>query len=202
VLRWDGTLETSPPAPPTGLAGRRDDAGVHLTWDPSTDPGLAGYSVYRATAGGGPWTKLNAELLSVPGYLDAAPPAVARVWYEVTASNPASESARSAALAVTLAALAPAYAWSVRTGYPNPSRLGDPVRVPVTIATAGSARLDITDAAGHLVRRLDLRGLAAGPQEAEWDGRNDAGRDVAPGPYRAWLVAGDTRLVTRLVRVP
>jgi flagellar hook assembly protein FlgD len=72
----------------------------------------------------------------------------------------------------------------------------------VDLVDAGSARVDVVDAAGHLVRRLDLRSLPPGHQEVEWDGRNDAGRTVAPGPYRAWLVAGDQRVGIRLVRVP
>ena len=85
---------------------------------------------------------------------------------------------------------------------PAASHAGQPVTVPVVLEAAGRARLDFVDAAGHLVRRLDLSHLAAGYQEVEWDGKNDAGRVVAPGAYRGWLVAGDVRLSTRLVRVP
>jgi flagellar hook assembly protein FlgD len=52
------------------------------------------------------------------------------------------------------------------------------------------------------VRRLELQGLGSGPATVDWDGQNDAGREVAPGVYRAWLIVGDTRKVIRLVRVP
>ena len=203
VVRWDG-VETALPPAPAGLAGEVGGGGVEVTWTPSTAPDLAGYSIYRATSASGPFTKLNLDLITEARYLDLALPSGATtLWYQVTATNVSgNESARSASRSVALVAESPALAWRVAPPYPNPSHLADPVRIPVELASAGGARLDIVDAAGHLVRRLDLQGLAPGQQEVEWDGRNDAGRTVAPGPYRAWLVAGDQRLGIRLVRVP
>lgn len=204
VVRWDGELDESPPPVPTGLTAGLDGDGVHLEWDPSTAPDLAGYSVYRATAPAGPYTRLNAALLGTPEYQDDALPAGATsVWYRVTASDVSgNESAQSAAVAGLETGAAPALAWHVAPGYPNPSRTGQPVVIPVVLQAAGRARLDLVDAGGHLVRRLDLGQLGAGYQEVEWDGRNEAGRTVAPGAYRGWLVAGDVRMSTRLVRVP
>ncbi len=203
VVRWDG-FDTTPPPPPTGLAADVGGGGVTLTWTASTAPDLAGYSLYRATGGSGPWTKLNLDLITQTTWQDdALPPGAHTLWYQVSATNVAgNEGARSAAVSAVLVAETPALAWRVAPPYPNPSHLADPVRIPVELSTSGSARLDIVDAAGHLVRRIDLQGLAPGQQEVEWDGRNDAGRTVAPGPYRAWLVAGGQRVGTRLVRVP
>lgn len=204
VVRWDGVLDESPPPVPGGLTAALSGDGVHLAWDPSTAPDLAGYSVYRATAQSGPYARLNAALLAAAEYQDDALPAGATsVWYRVTASDASgNESAQSAAVAGLQTGSSPALAWHVAPGYPNPSRTGQPVVIPVVLQAAGSARLDLVDAGGHLVRRLDLGQLGAGYQEVEWDGRNEAGRIVAPGAYRGWLVAGDVRLSTRLVRVP
>lgn len=203
VVRWDGTLDAAPPAAPSGLVTELQGAGVHLAWTPSGAPDCAGYSVYRATAPGGPYTKLNPDLLTVTEYQDDAPPAApTSLWYQVTASDRSgNESGRSASVPGVASAASPALAWSIAPGYPNPSHLADPVRIPVGLLDAGSARVDIVDAAGHLVRRLEPR-REPGLQEVEWDGRNDAGRAAAPGPYRAWLVAGDLRRSTGLVRVP
>jgi hypothetical protein len=203
-VRWDGALDESPPAAPAGLVSELRGDGVHLSWTPSGAPDLAGYSVYRATASGGPYTKLNLDLIAAAEYQDdALPPAATSLWYQVTASDMSgNESAHSASVAGLSLAESPALVWLIAPAYPNPSRVGDPVRFPVELEDAGSARVDVVDAAGHLVRRLDLRELAPGHQEVEWDGRNDAGSSVAPGPYRAWLVAGDVRRSTRLVRVP
>jgi len=204
VVRWDGTLDSAPPAAPSGLVTALQGDGVHIAWTPSGALDLAGYSVYRATARAGPYTKLNTDLITVPEYQDdALPPDATSLWYQVTASDMSgNESARSASVAGTPTAESPALVWLIAPPYPNPSRVSDPVRFPVDLVESGSARVDVTDAAGHLVRRLDLRTLGPGHQEVEWDGRNDADRAVAPGPYRAWLVAGDVRLSTRLVRLP
>jgi len=204
VVRWDGTLDESPPAAPSGLTAEPSGAGIHLRWTPSTAPDLAGYSVYRATARGGPYARLNPALLTAVEYQDdALPPDATSLWYQVTASDVSgNESAHSAGMRGVTSTASLALAWRIAPAYPNPSHVGEPLHIPVDLEDAGSAWLDVVDAAGHRVRRLDLRGLEPGHQEVEWDGRNDAGRVVAPGPYRAWLVAGDMRCSTRLVRVP
>jgi len=124
------------------------------------------------------------------------------VWYQVTASDMSgNESAHSASVPGVPVAESPALAWLIEPGYPNPSHADEDVRIPLVLQDVG-ARVDLVDAAGHLVRRLDLSGLGPGHQEVRWDGRNDAGRLVAPGAFRAWLVAGATRRSIRLVRVP
>ena len=77
------------------------------------------------------------------------------------------------------------------------------MRVPILVSgPGGAARLEIVNNVGQRVRRLDLGTLFPGSAMATWDGKNDAGREVAPGVYTAWLVAGSNRLSVRLVRVP
>jgi flagellar hook assembly protein FlgD len=66
----------------------------------------------------------------------------------------------------------------------------------------GSGRLEIVNRIGQRVRTIELAGVTPGPALVQWDGRNDARREVAPGLYTAWLIAGSTRVATRLVRVP
>ena len=60
----------------------------------------------------------------------------------------------------------------------------------------------ILDTAGEQVRHLVIANPIPGSTEIAWDGLNDAGRATAPGVYRGWLVAGDSRSSVRLVRVP
>ena len=88
--------------------------------------------------------------------------------------------------------------------YPNPSRVVDALNLPILVPTAnsGKATIEIVDAGRHTVRRIDLNSLTPGPQTIAWDGRNDAGRAVSPGVFTAWLIAGDTRISVKLVRVP
>ena len=199
-------LASAPPAAPAGLVTERLGDGVHLTWLPGAAPDLAGYSVYRATAATGPFAKLTASLLTAHEYQDDALPTGAdSLWYQVTATNAGGvESAHSSSVPIAPvppSAESPVLATAIAPAYPNPSRVGQEVTIPVGLMAAGSARVDLVDAAGHLVRRLELRQVS-GPQAVVWDGTNDAGRTVAPGPYRAWLVAGDLRRSIRLVRIP
>ncbi|MGH8610626.1 MAG: DUF4082 domain-containing protein [Gammaproteobacteria bacterium] len=67
----------TPPGPPTGLAATASAAGVALTWSANPEGDLAGYHVYRATSSTGPFTQLNATLLSAspnPSYEDTLAP--------------------------------------------------------------------------------------------------------------------------------
>ena len=61
-------------------------------------------------------------------------------------------------------------------------------------------RLAVYDAFGRRVRMLrDGANQDAGEYRLRWDGRDDAGRTVAPGVYLARLVAGDEVLDRRLI---
>ena len=58
-----------PPAAPTGLVATAGGLQISLNWDDNTEPDLAGYNVYRSTATGGPYTKVNGALVTVSGLL-------------------------------------------------------------------------------------------------------------------------------------
>lgn len=203
VLRWDWVYDTAPPAAPSGVVASREGDAVRVRWSANGEPDVAGYLVYRAEVQGGGPSQITPTLVSGTEFLDTSVPEVDQVWYEVSAVDESgNESAHSAAFAVSLTAAVTA--WALEVGYPNPSSIATPVTIPVTVPAGGSADavIDIIDSGGYRIRRLDIAGLAAGPQNVVWDGRNDAARDVAPGVYRAWLIAGDTRQTVRLVRVP
>lgn len=201
--------DSGAPAPPTGLTAAQSGASVQLHWNANREPNLAGYSVYRATAAGGPLQKLNAALIVATGFLDSNLPANATtLWYEASASNTSGlESPTSAAVRIDLASAQPTATWSVSAGYPNPSASSQAVCIPITIPAAGpgNAVVDILDEAGHLVRHLALAGATtcSAGGGVTWDGRNDAGRSVVPGVYSVLLIAaGEPRGQTRLVREP
>jgi len=100
----------------------------------------AGYSVHRATAAGGSYTKLDWDLIAVAEYLDHALPPGATSRYRVTASDMSgSESAFSASVPGVSVAGSPALARLIAPAYANSSRVGDPVRIPVDLMDAGSA---------------------------------------------------------------
>ena len=208
VVRWDWTLDTAPPSAPTGVAAANEGDNVRVTWNANAEADLAGYFVYRATAAGGPFAKLTPSLLTgTTQYLDTnVPSGAASVWYRVTARDlNLNESAQSAAAQAVVGGTNGVVAdWTLSPGYPNPSRIGQPVCLPMVIPAsgAGEAVVDILNVAGSRVRRLYVGSAPSCLGGIEWDGRNDAGADVAPGVYRAWLIVGGQRNVIKLVRQP
>lgn len=207
LLRWNWNLDESPPAAPSGLSNSHTSGQVHVAWAANTEPDLTGYLVYRAESASGPWTLLTPTVITATDYTDTSVPAGAStVYYEVSAlDGSGNQSARSSPMSVNLAAVTTTTTESViEPGYPNPSRAAAAVHIPVVLPSTGatSGIVDVLDSGDRRVRRIVLASLAPGRQEVLWDGKNDAGREVAPGVYRAWLIAGSTRSSIRLVRVP
>ena len=198
-------LDTAPPATPGGLAGSVEGArDVRLRWSANAEPDLAGYHVYRAPTAAGAMLRLTPSPIGANGYVDAGAPDSVALWYSVTALDATgNESARTAPFRVFLAGATIA-SWDLAVPYPNPSPVGAGVTLPYEVPAAGpyDATLEIQDAAGQRVRQLLLRGVAPGPGTLVWDGRNDAGRATAPGVYRIWLRAGETRKLVRILRTP
>ncbi len=202
LVQFDWNIDTTPPAAPQGAQALSEGDGVHLSWNPNTEPDLAGYNVYRRIAGGSA-TRLNNVLLTDTHYIDTtAPPDPQGVTYEITAVDVRGN--ESAHTVISNIAVITSNAWALKPGYPNPSRVGQSVRIPLVIPTtaSGAATVQILDSGGRLVRRITIANLSPGSTEVTWDGLNDAGRVTAPGVYRGWLVAGDVRSSVRLLRVP
>ncbi len=198
-------LDTAPPATPGGLSGTVEPVrDVRLRWNANAEADLAGYHVYRALTQGGTMMRLTAAALTATEFLDTTTPDSLAVWYSLSAVDGAgNESARTAPYRVYLVGGGIA-AWDLTTPYPNPSPVGGSVTLPLAVPAGGpyDATLEIQDSAGQRVRTMSVRGAAPGPLALVWDGLNDAGRATAPGVYRVWLRAGDTRKLTRILRVP
>ncbi len=62
------------------------DHSVSLTWDASSSSNVTGYYVYRATASGGPYTKLS-SLLKATSYVDGTVEAGRTYYYATTATD-------------------------------------------------------------------------------------------------------------------
>lgn len=71
--------------------------------------------------------------------------------------------------------------------FPNPFNAGTTIRFQ--LAQTEVVSLGIYDVQGQLVRLLWSGSLAAGESELSWDGRDDAGRQVASGIYLVRLTA-------------
>jgi hypothetical protein len=86
----------------------------------------------------------------------------------------------------------------ILAGRPNPF---DMVwTLTATFPTTGAAQAEIYDPTGRRVRSFSLTVNASEPLTLSWDGRDDAGRSVAPGAYFARISQGDRVAALKLVR--
>lgn len=87
--------------------------------------------------------------------------------------------------------------------WPNPSRGAVSLRVErAGGAPASALRATVVDAAGRRVRTLASALPEGVPSVVPWDGRDEAGRLVAPGVYGIRLEAGGEVAFGRVVRLP
>jgi hypothetical protein len=93
-------IDRFPPAVPAGLAAVfvPEDKSIDLSWQPDTEPDLAGYIVYRASAGETEWKRVSpAQPVATPAYRDATVQAGQSYRYAVSAIDLSGhESKRSA----------------------------------------------------------------------------------------------------------
>ncbi|HJZ57652.1 MAG TPA: FlgD immunoglobulin-like domain containing protein, partial [Gemmataceae bacterium] len=80
---------------------------------------------------------------------------------------------------------------------PNP--LSEATEISFSLSKPQSVALKIFDVSGQLVRRLTDGLLSAGPHSAQWDRRDDGGRQVPAGVYFYSLDAGEQRKSSRVV---
>jgi flagellar hook assembly protein FlgD len=84
---------------------------------------------------------------------------------------------------------------------PNPFAEAVGIRYGVGDERGGPVRLRIYDVEGRLLRTLIDGTRAQGTAEVWWDGRDDAGRAVAPGVYFVRLDLRGAVETAKLVRV-
>ncbi|GEM_PF-3279453 len=96
-------VDTTPPAPPTGLTATPGDAQITLAWTLNTEPDMQGYNIYRATVSGGPYTKVNANNpVSGPTFVNSNRTNGVTYYYVITAVDTANnESGSSAEVSAT-----------------------------------------------------------------------------------------------------
>lgn len=79
---------------------------VTLTWTASTSPNVSGYNIYRGTASGGPYSKVNSALITGTSYLDTTVVPGTTYYYVATAidggSNESAYSNQAQAVVPTL----------------------------------------------------------------------------------------------------
>ena len=73
------------PSAPAGLSASSGDGVVNLNWDPNSESDIDGYNVYRSETRGGPYSRINASLISGTAYDDVTVDNYTVYYYVVTA---------------------------------------------------------------------------------------------------------------------
>ena len=83
---WVYVSDATPPSPPTGLRVEAENRGVlRLVWNPTQEADLSGYSIYRSSNSGGPYARMNTDLVPNALYIDLGLPDGSTFFYVVTA---------------------------------------------------------------------------------------------------------------------
>jgi len=90
-------------------------------------------------------------------------------------------------------------AYRLSQNYPNP--FNPQTTITYDVAEPGTVRLSVYALTGQLVRTLMDGERSIGSYSAVWDGRDDAGRDVASGVYLCRMEAADYRAVRKMLLV-
>lgn len=187
------------PAAPAPFTGQYAAGSAALHWNPNSEPDLAGYELHR---GGSPAFVPGAAsfvaALADTGYVDAAggPFVYKLVALDVHGNrSPVATLVPSGTLGVADGGTAAYFA----APSPNPARTGALLRF--ALATAGPVELALFDAQGRRVRTLAGARFETGEHAIAFDGRDDAGRRLAPGLYLARLVAPGIAATRRLALV-
>ena len=98
---------------------------------------------------------------------------------------------------VEIPAADPAYTFALQQNYPNPFNPQTEIRF--VLAQGGRAELSVFNILGQKVRTLVDGQLSPGAHRAMWDGRNDAGRQLASGVYIYQLVSGNYREIKKMI---
>ncbi len=169
--------------------------GAHIRWQYTDDGDAAAFTVTRTA--GGRSTVLASDLHPAGGageYLDREAPSGVELTYalDVNYRNGGRErlATRTFVYQRPLAAV-------IRQNFPNP--FASSTAIPVESAPGGAVRVEVFDAAGRLVRRLD-GSLPGGGGLLRWDGRDASGRPVPAGTY-FYRVEGTTTSL-KMIRRP
>ena len=86
---------------------------------------------------------------------------------------------------------------TLEQNHPNPFH--PRTRIRFALEEDGPVDLSLYDAGGRRIRRLIEGNLAAGVHSADWDGRDERGKPVAPGVYYYRVVTPEGSRARKLV---
>ncbi len=174
--------------PLTLAAGKalRSGGGWKLQWTPADDRPVTGWRVLR-----------DGEVVATlpegaRDYVDAQGGAGAE--YGLTALHPFGQETDLGLLTV----IQPGFV-ALEPALPNPTRAGSWIHF--SLGQDGPANLSVYDVSGRRVRTLLSGQGVGGTNSLYWDGRDEAGRELASGVYFYRLQAGERSLTRKLVLI-
>ncbi len=210
----DGTLVSGAAYDQAVAAIARDGAGgAVITWQDRRTDGYY-YDIFAQrldTTGIGQWAangvavSTAADSQTLPAILGDGAGGAVVVWedyrvnpsWDIYASRIGADGTLGAPLVVGVADGNRAGDLELAINGPNPSGGGSALRF--ALGAAASARVDLYDVRGRLVRALFNESAAVGEHVLGWDGQDAAGRPVPAGVYYARLTARGESRVARLV---
>ena len=211
-----------PGAVVTEARGAWDAEGARLSWATTSEHGNVGWHVFRGDDPDGPMARVSDDPID-----SRRPTSGSRLqytWYDKTAEDTKTRYYRlvgygtmdrrttSAPIEMLSRADQLARTWLTTWGRlravealaPFPSPANPEVWVPFMLGRAEGVTITVYDAAGAVVRKLDVGRLQPGAyttrgRAAHWDGRNDLSERVASGIYFTEVAAGGTRTAMRRV---
>jgi len=191
------SVDNLAPAAPSPFFGTYVAGTAHLHWDPSAEPDLAGYRLYRGTMPG--FVPGPGSLIAAPPDTGYADPAGALYYYKLSAVDThGNESAFATLLpATTVSVEGAGRPAQLVLGMPSPNPARERVALRWALPRATVVRLAVFDAAGRRVRSLIEGAVDAGEHSILWDLRDDRGAPVSSGLCFVRLEAEGRVLVQR-----
>lgn len=198
-FRRDLPIQTKQaPGAPTGLAATSTSGpnSIALTWNAPASSGVAGYNVYRASAAGGPYSKINGSLVAATNFNDSTATTGTRYWYLVTAvASGVSPELEGVGSAVVSGRVPPTpVSVSIPAGATNPANYlnsstagSATVRVNLPAATEAGDIVNVQLTDGSVTVGASATTTAAGAQTVDVTGVNASTLAEGAVTLRAWI---------------
>ncbi len=171
------------PLLPQNLTAYISENSVHLSWNANTEPDIAGYNIYRSNISGGPYTKINSELVEDTTYIDVA--GTANDFYCATAEIQACTESRlsdEADFTTGINNYGDQQLLSI-FAHPNPFKQSTTISFTLPDETE-NAQVLIFNIKGQQIKTFPviLNGVE-GQYSVVWDGKDKTGKTVYKGVY-------------------
>ena len=177
------------PRSPQNLIAEISDDSVNLLWNANIEPDIAGYNIYKSDISGGPYTKINSELIADTSYVDVD--GTENDFYCVTAEIEACTESRLSDETFAQVSVDNALetVYQILYNYPNPF---NPTTTISFSLTAKDTKIEIYNLKGQKVKTLHpLPNIGLGTRSTYsvvWDGADENNKLVSSGIYFYQLV--------------